>query len=253
MIKTYALHRIDLNDIAATERWYQTKHGPQIARRYGPWLARFESYRPVEIPDDAKCYGIANYLDTEGWWRELPDLSDRGFLGMTQPAAHAQPFSAAVPAQPAEDFKGMGDAPEDHFILRWVQLIQWPEGVDKAAADNWYTEIFAPAAVKCTALNRFFSYRTIVDPDLHLPGHWAESETTPEYRGCPQDHQWDRVSELWFDDFAGWRAFVSAGLPKPGWAETERFPFLTRDTHFVSSFLLETPAYDWMKMDRAVI
>ena len=253
MFRTCTLHRIDVNDIASTERWYIHQHGPQVARRYGPWLARFESYRPVEVPDDARGYGIANYLDTEGWWRELPDLSDRGFLGMTPPYRHARPFSCAIPAQPTEDFKGGQDAPEAHFILRWVQLIEWPEGVGKDAADTWYCDVFAPAAVRQASLNRFFSYKAIHDPNVGLPGHWATVENAPSLQGSPDDHRWDRLTEMWFDDFAGWRAFVQTELPKPEWAETGRFPFLAPDTHFVSSFLLETPAYDWMSIDRAVI
>ena len=252
LIHTYVLHRIDPNDIASTERWYMHRHGPQIARRYGPWLARFESYRPVELPRDARGYGIANYLDTEGWWSlPLPNPDDRGFLGMSQPPKHARPFSAAVAAQPEHDFKGRGDAPEDHFILRWVQLIEYPEGVDKALADRWYTETFAREAVRCPTLNRFFSSRTV--PGVRLPGHWAEIESTQNDHGFPADHIWDRVTEMWFDDFDGWRRFVQSALPRPDWAETERFPWVAPDSHFVSSFLLETPAFDWLRIDRAVI
>ena len=250
MYRSITLHRIDINDIAGTERWYITRHGPEIARRYGPWLTRFESYRPVELPDDAKYFGIANYLSTEGWWRELPE-SDRGFLGMSQPPKHARPFSAAVPVQPERDFKGMSDAPETHFILRWVQLLQYPDGVDKAAADRWYTEVFAPEAVRCESLNRFFSSRAI--PGVRLPGHWAQAERTPDYQGCPADHVWDRVTEMWFDDFNGWRRFVQSGLPVPDWAERETFPYLEPDEHFVSSFLLEAPAYDWLRLDRGAV
>lgn len=253
MFRTYALHRIDPNDIASTERWYIHQHGPQVARRYGPWLKRFESYRPVELPEDARGYGIANYFDTEGWWEGAPDLDDRGFLGMTQPYRHARPFSCAVPPQPTDDFKGGEAAPEDHFVLRWVQLIEWPEGVDKASADTWYREVFAPAAAAQPSLNRFFSSVVINDDSVGLPGHWAEGEITPEYKGTPGDHRWDRLTEMWFDDFEGWRAFVQAELPRPDWAETDRFPFLAADDHFVSSFLLESPAYDWLRVGRAYI
>lgn len=252
MYRSYALHRIDLNDIASTERWYITKHGPQIARRYAPWLERLESYRPVELPEDARGYGIANYFCTEGIWREMPDPADRGVLGMTQPPKHARPFSCIVPVQATEDFKGRDDAPEDHFILRWVQLIEYPEGVDKTAADRWYTGTFAEAACRQPSLNRFFSFRT-VDEDIHVAGHWAKGAVTPSYVGVPEDHRWDRVTEMWFDDFAGWRAFVNADLPAPPWVQTGRFPFLEPDSSFVSSFLLETPAYDWLRVDRAVI
>lgn len=253
MYRSYALHQIDLNDIARTERWYATKHGPEIARRYGPWLARFESFRPVELPEDARTgYGSTNYFCTEGMWRDLPDPADNGFLGMTQPVKHARPFSCMVNAQPEDDFKGGGDAPDRHFVLRWVQLLEYPEGVDKAAADAWYTGPFAQAACQQGSLNRFFSFQAVKEA-LHVPGHWAEGESTPDYVGVPADHRWDRVTEMWFDDFDGWRAFVNAKLPAPDWAQTERVPFLTPYDNFVSAFLLEIPAYDWLRIDRAFL
>lgn len=252
MYRSYALHQIDPNDIARTERWYATRHGPEIARRYGPWLARFESFRPVELPADAQEYGTTNYLCTEGIWRSMPEPDDRGFLGMTQPQRHARPFSCIVPVQPTEDFKGREDAPEDHPILRWVQLLEYPDGVDKQAADTWYTGVFAQAACGQKSLNRFFSFRT-VEEDIHVAGHWSVGETTPEYRGVPGDHRWDRVTEMWFDDFDGWRAFVGADLPVPAWAQENRFPYLKPCSNFVSAFLLEMPAYDWLKVDRAFV
>ena len=252
MYRSYALHQIDLNDIARTERWYAFRHGPEIARRYGPWLARLESYRPVELPEEARAYGTTNYLCTEGIWRDMPDPSDRGFLGMTQPPKHARPFSCMVPVQPDYDFKGGNDAPDDHFVLRWVQLIKFPAGVDQKEACDWYSRTFAPAACQQGSLNRFFTFRAVKE-DVHVAGHWAEGATTPDYQGNPNDHRWDLVTEMWFDDFEGWKAFVNGDLPAPEWAETEKYPFVKSVEEFVSAFLLEIPAYDWLKTDRAFI
>lgn len=252
MYRSYALHHIDPNDITRIERWYVTKHGPEISRRYGPWLARFESFRPVEMPEDAMRYGATNYFCTEGIWRSMPDPSDRGFLGMTLPPRDAQPFSCIVPVQPDCDFKGRNDAPDDHFILRWVQLIEYPAGVDKKTADAWYTGVFAEAACGQKSLNRFFSYKA-VEEDVHVAGHWAIPETAGDYRGNPDNHRWDRVTEMWFDDFEGWRAFVNAKLPVPEWAQSDETPFLHPYSNFASAFLLEMPAYDWLKADRAFV
>lgn len=39
------------------ERWYHRDHSAEIARRYGPWLARHESYLPVDAPVDARECG----------------------------------------------------------------------------------------------------------------------------------------------------------------------------------------------------
>lgn len=252
MYRSYTLHRIDPNDIAATERWYVTKHGPEIARRYAPWLARFESFRPVELPPDRAGYGTTNYFCTEGIWRGLPDPADQGVLGMTQPPRHARPFSCIVPVQATDDFKGWESAPDDHPVLRWVQLLEYPAGVDKEAADRWYTQVFAPAACRQESLTRFFSFRR-AEGDLHLAGHWSQSPHAPAFVGGPEDHQWDRVTEMWFEDFNGWRAFVNASLPAPDWRQRESFPFLEEDRNFVSAFLLEFPAYDWMRTPRAFL
>ena len=50
MLRSFALHDIPVNHIAALERWYYRDHAPEIVRRYGPWLARFECYLPVPAP-----------------------------------------------------------------------------------------------------------------------------------------------------------------------------------------------------------
>ena len=68
MIKSIVLHDIPINHIALMERWYYQKHGPEIARRYEPWMQRFESFMPVSAPADAQAYGFYNWRVTEGWW-----------------------------------------------------------------------------------------------------------------------------------------------------------------------------------------
>jgi hypothetical protein len=72
MIKSIVIHDIPSAHIAAMERRYFRDHAPEIIRRYGPWLARRESYLPVPVPEDARSYGFYNWRITEGWWRESP-------------------------------------------------------------------------------------------------------------------------------------------------------------------------------------
>ena len=78
MIKSLVLHDIPLDAIASMERWYYRDHAPEIVRRYGPWLARHESYLPVPAPSDALAHGTYNWRLTEGWWREVPAPGPQG-------------------------------------------------------------------------------------------------------------------------------------------------------------------------------
>jgi hypothetical protein len=46
MIRSIVVHDIPVDSVAAMERWYHRVHAPEIARRYGPWLTRHESFVP---------------------------------------------------------------------------------------------------------------------------------------------------------------------------------------------------------------
>ena len=74
MIKRVVLHDLDYNWLAPCKEWYYKAHAPQIVRRYGPWLARFESFRPAPFPAGARGeeHGYTNWLCTVGCWRKLP-------------------------------------------------------------------------------------------------------------------------------------------------------------------------------------
>lgn len=242
-IKSFALHQIELNDYAATEHWYRTYHGPELARRYGPWLDRFESYRPVPAPPEAQAYGLTNYLCTVGIWDGLPEEGDRGELALTSPKVHARPFHFIGPVQCSEDFKGRDWEPTEKNTLRWVQLFRWPEG-QKQAAEDWFLHTFAPAACEVESLYRFFSYQALTE-DIHLPGHWKQG-TESHMKGKPEDHRWDRLVEMWFEDYEEWNKFCQSALPKPAWATHPAYPFVVPGEDYRSCFLLENPAYRWL-------
>ena len=46
VIKSIVLFDMDPNIVPAWERWYYEYHSPEVARRYGPWIARHESFVP---------------------------------------------------------------------------------------------------------------------------------------------------------------------------------------------------------------
>lgn len=250
-IKSYAMHQIDINDYASTEHWYYTYHGPQLARRYGPWMDRFESYRPVPAPKEAEAYGLVNYFCTVGIWNGVPETGPKGELALTTPPVHARPFHFIGPAQCTEDFKGSETEPEEKSVLRWVQLFRYPEGVDKKAADDWYVSSFAPKACESKDMYRFFSFKSI-EEEIRLPGEWSQ-RSIAKMKGEPEDHMWDRLSEMWFEDFSSWKNFVSKSFEAPSWAEIDSFPFVKAEQNFRSCFLLERPAFDWLKSDHCYL
>ncbi len=249
MIRSMAMHHIDMNYVAFMERWYYKLHGPEIARRYGPWLERLESWRPVEIPEYAKGFGHKNWLLTQGYWRELPESGPKGELAFSSPKVGANAYSCFMPPQPTEDFKGHEFSPEEKAVLRWVQFVKYPESADKAAAEEWYVNVFAKEACSQAGMYRFFSFKTISDVG-GVPGVWKpdEAKRMAERTG-PLDHQWDRVTEMWYETFDDWKRSILDDPPAytaPEWAEQASYPFVTPGRNFISTFVLERPAYNWL-------
>lgn len=252
MVKSIALQNIDMDYAPTIERWYYAVHSPQVARRYGPWLARHESYLPVYTPPEAAPFGACNWRYIHCYWRELPNGLD-GQLALTPCPRKFYVASAFLPPTPTEDFKGKDFRAEDKQVLRWVQLIKYPQGVDKEEADRWYVEVFAPEACRQRHMYRFFSTKTI-RKGLHLPGHIAPADL--DSFAEQTDPNWDRFSEMWYESYADWREDVILHPPAytaPPWAQQAEFPFLTPRTNFVSSFLLEKPSDDYLSYDRVYL
>lgn len=253
MHRSLVLHQIDMDDIATMERWYYLQHSAEIARRYGPWLCRHESWMPVPAPEDAKAYGFFNWRLTQTYWREEPLPGPRGELAFTpSPVPLVRCASTHIPAQCTEDFKGYNLLPYEKENLRWVQFIRYPDGVDKERADRWYVEVMAPAVCKHHALHRFFSSKTIQVAG-GLPGVWREQDRGRLKSG--KDRQWDRVSEMWFESFRDWRDFVTHApeVELPDWAQQTTFPYLNCGDTFISTFVVEQPTNDFLAEKRVYL
>ncbi len=251
MIRSIVMHQLDYNYIAASEEWYYRCHGPQIARRYGPWLARFESYRPVPVPDDipGDKLGYTNWLTTVGFWHSLPKEGPMGEMAMSSPQVNAKNFSAFLPAQCEDDFKGRFYSPEEKACLRLVMLWQYPVDADPAESDLHFKNFLAQQIAQTESVYRFFS-SPVIQEDLHLPGTWKpEQMNYLMSHNEKSDHQWDRYAELWFETFDDIRSFLAAAksFHRPSYAQTDDFPFLLPYKNFISTLLLERPAYNWMQ------
>jgi hypothetical protein len=238
--------------VAAMERWYHRDHAPEIVRRYGPWLSRFECYLPVHAPADAQAYGFYNWRMTEGWWRELPQAGSETDLCFTPPPVWPRVAACFVPPQPTDSFVVGDFLPLEKVGLRWLVLFRYPKGVSRDEGEEWFLRVHAPEVAQQPGLLRFFSYRVVREAGS-VPGRWR-----PDTLPSPAQIQtsWDRVIELWYETFDDWRESVTAATAacsKPGWRTQDKYPFVEPFTDFVSTFILERPNDDFLRDLRAYV
>jgi hypothetical protein len=246
MLRSFALHDIPVNDIAAMERWYYRDHAPEIVRRYGPWLVRFECYLPVPAPAEAQTFGLYNWRMTEGWWRELPEAGTENDICFTPPTVWPRVAAAFVPPQPTEHFLACDFLPMERACLRWLMLLRYPEGVDKEEGEEWFLRVHAPEAATQPGLVRFFSHKVIKEVGS-VPGRWR-ADTRPPGGGVHV--RWDRVVELWYETFEDWRRAVITDPPdytRPDWATQAAYPFVSPYEELATTFILERPNDDFLR------
>jgi hypothetical protein len=252
MLKSVVVHDISMSQVAAMERWYWRDHAPEINRRFGPWLARHESFLPVDAPTDARTYGFFNWRVTEGYWREMPLPGARGNLAFTRPPIWPRVATGFFAAQPTDDFGGGALQPHERPVLRWYCLHRYPDGVNEADGEKWFRETHGPELARSGGPFRVFSTRAHKEP-LPLPGEWPPGDSPPAGSVL---HSWDRLTELWFASFDDWRSWLNAAaakLTKPDWATAAMFPFVRPGVEFVSSFLLERPTDEFLRDARGYL
>ncbi len=253
MLKSVVIHDIPMSHIAAMERWYWRDHAPEINRRFGPWLARHESYLPVDAPADARGFGFFNWRVTEGFWRELPLSGPRGNLAFTVPPVWPRVATGFFAAQPTEDICGGGIQPRERAVLRWYCLTRYPAGVGEREAERWFLDVHARELAELGSPYRVFSTRAHKEP-VPLPGEWPAGGGSPPAQSVL--HSWDRLTELWFETFDDWNAFMAEAAPRltpPPWGAGSRYPYLRPGDEFVSSFLLERPSDEFSRDARGYL
>lgn len=252
MLKSVVVHDIDMDGVAAMERWYWSRHAPEINRRFGPWLVRHDSYHPVDAPVDARAHGWFNWRVTEGHWREMPLEGPRGNLAFTVPPQWPRVATGFFPAQPTDDICGGGLQPGERQVLRWYCLVRWPESCPVAEAERWFLEVHARELAALGNPWRAFSTRAH-EGRVPLPGEWpADAHPPRESVGLG----WHRLTELWFQSFAEWRNFMttSARLTPPPWARAgDAYPWLRPGTGIASTFLLERPSDEFARDARGYL
>ncbi len=250
MIRSIVLHQIPMTHIAAMEKWYWRDHAPEIVRRYGPWMARHESWLPVDAPADARALGWFNWRLTDGWWREMPLAGPRGAMAFTLPPHWPTVATCFIAAQPDHDWKGAEIQPHEKSVLRWVQLWRYPEGVSRAAGDAWLTGSLVPELCRNPAVFRAFSHAAVT-PGGGLPGVWPPDSLAPMKATLQTGY--DRVVEIWTESFDDWRAALQMPLTPPPWATRGDFPFVAPGQDFVCSFVLERPNDEFLRDARGTV
>jgi len=216
-------------DNAALDRWYRTVHSRESILFVGPWLRRYWAYRGYDVPAEADLVGASRYRLTEMWYANATELAEanRAWYPLTPPPTTlADPrrtriATIYVPAIPDEKYvDGWPRERPDYF--RWVFFMRYPAGVAAAEGDKWFKGSFAPALAKSPGLRRFTCANSI------RPAADADS--------------WLRLCELWFDDYAAWKAAV-LDAPRPAappWRAG--FPYIP----IISIFTAQTPDMDFL-------
>ena len=242
MIKgVFMLHSSDLpNDLPAFERWYTRYHAPEVISKDGPWLARFIGYRPLPVIPEALQYGYYNQRVTEAWFRS-EDKRPTNIINFNrkppwvkeakEKIVKAIPdVSISVTEPPADVFLSGRFKADDKTILRWYTITKYPKGVSIADGEDWFLNIHSKEVLQQPGLIAYFSYRAVKIPE-QSPG-------------------WVRLTELWYEDFRGWKKAVIESPPKytkPPWAKYDKYPFLEPYVDFTSTFLMERPDHDYLK------
>ena len=210
-------------------RWYLRYHSKEVPRFVGPWLRRYETFKPYPPPPEAKKFGAMAGFYTELWYPSVEDFAEAraNYRPYTPPpggwpAADGQ--VCIVPAMPTEDFLRKEPLPEERHILRWVRMFKYPDGVNVKEADRWYLEMHSQETKQQAGLLKYVSHRAIEKPPVPFP--------------------WQRVEELWYEDFDAWRKAVIESPPEytaPPWRKDEPF------VDMVSTFVAYKPTYDFLR------
>jgi hypothetical protein len=246
--KLFILHHLpDNNDRPALERWFHDSHCPEVCAQ-APSLTRYLLYRPVPPPPGAEGLGYINYRVHENWVRSPDERRGlNGLLSFSPQPGYMDVAVVNVPGEPTDDFHGAELRYGDGSILRWVTLFRYPDGVPVDEAEDWYRNVHVPETCRQTGLRRFFSHRAI--EGAAIP-HSTKQRPVTEKPSPLFMKKWHRLSELWYENDAGWIESNVTNPPaytQPPWATRDEYPFLVPGDEFLSTFLLERPDADLLR------
>lgn len=222
------------------DRWYMTFHSQQVHRAFKAWQRNYVSYRAYMVPPEAGArYPISFGRMTEIQFDTLADFQETrphniyGELSSYTPPPggwQAQKLfkatTATIPVNPQELFLSKPTPPKEIPYFRWIVFFRYPKGASETAGDKWFRDVHAKEIAALPGLKRFGLYHTVIGTE-------------------PYPH----VMELWFDDYAAWKAAFIAPEPRftpPPWGGKE--PFFD----MISMFVGENPDVDFINDRRAI-
>lgn len=229
------------------DRFYTRYHGPETMRLAGPWIRRYQLWRPFEPPEEAvERFGAVRGRYGEQWYGSEQDYLERPPMrGFTTPPFKSGDHTVTiVPALPTEEFYDSDPHPDKTTILRWVTVIRYPDDVSIEDGEKWFLEVHAREALKQYGLLKFVSHR-VLDLDSN-PGRGSSSFNEEMSRTSETQRRkpWVRVNEYWYKDFDTWRKAVIESPPEytaPSWGGT--YPFVEMS----STFIPYMPDIDFIK------
>jgi hypothetical protein len=240
------------------DRFYLRHHGPEVVKFSGAWLRLYQLWNPFEPPEEAvERFGAVRGRYAELWYSSGEEYLDRPAHGPMKSATFetegpSKQTVVMVPAKPTEEFFDPDPHPEDTPILRWLQVMAYPEGVSLEEGEDWFLNVHAKEALKQPGLIKFVSYRVLTELGEKMLQEMMKSMKpigmeTAEGGSPPSDtgrKTWVRVNEYWYKDFNGWREAVVESPPEyttPGWGG--EYPYV----EMVSTFLPYMHDVDFLK------
>ena len=218
-------------DNAALDDWYRRTHSREAIQFVGPWLTNYIAYRGYDVPAEADRFNTVRYRLTEMWYPNPASRveAQKAWLPLTPPPVDRANFpnktrieTIWVSALPSETW--LATLPKEReTYLRWVFFMRYPPGVPLAEGEHWFISVHAPQIAEADGVRRFVCSKS-VDP-------------------ITSDRAWVRMCEVWFDDYAAWRAMALAEPPPhaaPPWAKSA--PYL----EYVSIFAAQRPDMDFL-------
>jgi hypothetical protein len=240
------------------DRYYLRYHGPEVVKFSGPWLRNYQLWLPYDPPKEAvERFGAVKGRYAELWFGSAEEYLDRPAHGPMSKSTFKSvgpnmQTVVMVPAKPTEEFYDPDPNPEETTILRWVQIIRYPDGVSLADGEKWFLQVHAKEALKQPGLLKFVSHRVLTEIDEKMNQMMQKSMTAapagggglPGMSDMPKRQSWVRVNEYWYKDFDAWRKAVLESPPTytaPPWGG--KYPFV----QMISSFLPYMHDVDFLK------
>jgi hypothetical protein len=86
-------------------------------------------------------------------------------------------------------------------MLRWVFLLRYPEGIAKDEGERWYLGTHTQEAKRLLGLRRYATWPA------------QKAAVAPPWTTVDRLNQWDRVTELGFDNWQAWQEATITNVP----------------------------------------